>query len=231
MECLLSQLNVNATSTQVIMTGGTSSPPAVVGGDMVSKANRKVQLDLEDADFLKEIEEEPKERTPEKVEVDEDAENKKKRKKKIIIISSAVILFLLLLSVAYFYFFTDTITGPKKEPYIVIVKDYKDPELAPVYTEVLEPFWVQMKNEQGETFFLVCNFAMSTEDADLSIELRTNLALIRDIIYYYLRTKDYRFLTDTNNFLQIKKDLLALINDKLAVNSLKDILYENYMIR
>ncbi len=208
-------------------------------------AVKKVQLDIDDAPFLADDEEEKKKEEEESEEAEDDDKSEakpKKSKKKLIIIGVAVLLLLIILAAAaYFLLFSGGEEPPvdvpqelvEPEPTTVIVtvdESYTQPVITPVYNTTLEPFWVEMR-DASRTFFLVCTFTISTENQDLSDEIQTKIPQIRDIIYYYLNTKDYVFLTSYDNFTVIKADLLEAVNEELIDGELEDILYDNYLVR
>ncbi len=201
-----------------------------------AKADEKVQLDVEDAPFLNDDAPPAEEQTPSKKNDEPEAEEKpKKSKKKLIIIVGGIVLVAVIAAAAYFFLFS---APPEPEepvipPFVVTLNesDFKDPALPPVYNERLEPFWVQMTNPDGTTYFLVTTFTLSTENPELSTEIKSKIPVIRDTIYYYLQTKDYEFLTEFKNFPAIRKDLLEVVNKELLEAKLTDILYDNYVIR
>ncbi len=217
-------------------SGDMSDVDAESEAAFVAKADEKVQLDIEDAPFLNDDEPETEEKAPDKKSDEPETEEQpKKSKKKLIIIAGGLVLVLALAAAAYFFLFS---APPEPEepvipPFVVTLNesDFRDPALPPVYNEKLEPFWVQMTNSDGSTYFLVSTFTLSTENPELSAEIKSKIPVIRDTIYYYLQTKDYEFLTEFKNFPVIRKDLLEVVNMELLEAKLTDILYDNYVIR
>ncbi len=214
---------------------------------------QNVQLDLEDAPFLDDDEEEvesKEEKNEDEGEVKEEgeADAKKSRfaflanmsKKKKIIIAAGLALFIILIALLIFFLF---FSGPSAEvevaegeegsagTYIVTVDEsYKTPPVQENFDVTFEPFWVQMSDE-GKTFFLVCTFTLSAENETISSEVKSKIPELRDTIYYYLNTKNYDFLTDYKNFPLIKQDLLDEVNERLGQGELEEIYYDNYIVK
>ncbi len=220
---------------------------------------RKVELDLDEAPFLEEEKEEEPEVTEEE-EKEEESKDKKKKfqlnltKKKIIIIA-AIALIIIGGAVAALFLLgggeseepTEVVEeveevveeeaaepeGPNMdlEPFVVIVEEFKEPQGPPVYTENLDPFWIEMKDDNNETIFLVCNFALVTGDEAFYKEIQANIPEIRDTIYYYLAARDYKLLTNHENFPLIKEGMLTLVNRLLKKDQLTDVLYDSYITK
>ncbi len=209
----------------------TSSPDVEVS----SKADEKVALDIEDADFLNDDEEEEEAQESEEQEgleegeapVDEEAG---KKKKKIIIIAAALLVLLLGGGGAYWWFVMRTPPPPPIEPEIIVVPDV--PEVAPLPTEFIvsfEPFWVPFTDEKLGEVFLVCKFAIVTKDEQLMLESQNKMALLRDAVFYYLVNKPHHFLVDPANVHTIKSDLSSVFSGYLVGGKVEDMLFESYL--
>ncbi len=206
-----------------------------------SRAQQKVELDLDDAPFLQEEEEEEEEKEeapPEEKKPPEDAEVEKKEeerpggKKKLIIIGGAALL--VVVAVAAFFFFRG---GEKKKPVqekpkkekTVKVKEKVPPPPPNIYHLKLRAFWVPYKFKDGYRF-LHLTLVLSYDNDRVDWELKRKVIVIRDAIYYYLKNKDLDFMLNKKNFGSIKKDLIAIVDQYLTNGKLKDIYFQNYVI-
>ncbi len=205
--------------------------------EVSSKAEEKVALDLEGADFLDEKEEESEESEDdvedeaisEGDEAPAEDEPSGNKKKKIIIIGS-ILLLLLIGGGAGWWFFLRTPPPPPIEPEIIEVP--KVPEIAPLPDEYIvsfEPFWVPYTDDEQGEVFLVCKFAVVTKDEQLMLEAQNKMALLRDAVFYYLVNKPHHFLVDPANVATIKKDLTSIFGGYLVAGKIEDMLFESYL--
>ncbi len=208
----------------------TSSPEIEVS----SKANEKVALDIEGADFLEDKEEEQEEKQEEEQESLGEGEaapeeEKKGSKKKLIIIGSAVLL-LLICAGAGWWFFLRTPPPPPVEPEIITVPNV--PDVAPLPDEYIvsfEPFWVPYTDKELGEVFLVCKFGLVTKSEQLMLEAQNKMVLLRDAVYYYLVNKPHHFLVDPANVSTIKNDLTSVFSGYLVSGKIDDMLFESYL--
>ncbi len=208
----------------------TSSPEVEVS----SKANEKVALDIEGADFLEDKEEEQEEEQEEQESLEEgetppEEEQDGSKKKKLIIIG-AVVLLLLIGGAAGWWFFLRTPPPPPIEPEIIRVPKIPDtPPIPDEYIVSFDPFWVPYTDkEQGEVF-LVCKFGLVTKSEQLMQEAQNKMFLLRDAVYYYLVNKPHHFLVDPANVPTIKNDLTAVFSGYLVSGKIDDMLFESYL--
>ncbi len=195
-----------------------------------ASAGGKVELDLDDAPFLREPEEKPlppvERRSSAPAPVVQEAP---KSKKKLII--GGIGLFVVLAAAAVWWFFfrvPPPVVEPPKPEVIVV----KPPEAAPVEQDFifeLEPFWVPVKDEQGNTNFLVCRFSTIAKKEMVNKEIEKQLMTVRDAMYYYLRNKSLDFLLAVANRETIKKDLTSVVNSYLTQGQIEDVLMESYL--
>ncbi len=233
------------TSDKEIIDSSTTEANLATTDDYNEKAKEKVQLDIEDAPFLEEPEEEEPEEETTTESAEEPEEKPKKSKKKLLILAGgATALLSVLVVVGYFLFSSnpeEALPTPEEleaqalaeNTYVVVLggDGAPPPPTPPVFTENLEPFWVQLTTPTGGTIFLVSTFTLTTEIETLARELKSVLADVRDSIYYYLRTKDYNFLTDFKNFPAIKEEMLQLVNRELSAGEYTEVLYDNYITK
>ncbi len=199
--------------------------------EVSSKADEKVALDIEDADFLNEEPEEKIEEESDTEESDEEetAEEEGKSKKKLFIIIGLVLIILIGAGAAW-WFLLRTPPPPPIEPEIITVPNI--PETAPLPSEFIvsfEPFWVPFNDEKLGEVFLVCKFAIVTKDEQLMLESQNKMALLRDAVYYYLVNKPHHFLVDPANVSTIKADLASVFSGYLVGGKVDDMLFESYL--
>lgn len=211
---------------------------------------QKVELDLDDAPFLKKDEPPPPARQEDvEPEPDDGAAQAKARarRKKLLIFGGAAALLLGLGGAGAAWFFGRTpppAPPPLPGPEVVVV-----PAPAPVaekkeYIKEFMPFVVprHMHAEDGpalpargsvpvgtDTRFLVCKFSVLATDPNVSQELDRQMLPLRDAVYYYLLSKSSQFLTDAHNGELIKTDLRGVVNDYLTQGKIEDILFESYL--
>lgn len=201
-------------------------------------AQKKVELDLDDAPFLQ-TDEKPQPPAP----FDEDlpatpdddaaaAALAKRKKRRLIIIAGVAALLVIAAAVWWFFFRTPPPPPPEGPKPEVIVVPSKSPAAAnnDIVRE-FAPFVVPGKDSQGNTDFLICKFSAITQDPAIQQEMEKQLVPLRDAIYYYLRSKDRAFISDARNGAEIKKELLSVFNDYLTQGKVEDIVFESYLSR
>ncbi len=197
----------------------------------------KVALDIEGADFLndEDLDDAPAETAPaisEKNEVAEKAEGeeeevKPKSKLKLII---ALVVLLALGGAALWWFMFRTPPPPPIEPEIIVVpKTSLVPPPPSDHIISFEPYWIPLPDGKGGQVFLVCKFAIVTDDEKLQLETQNKMVLLRDAVYYYLVNKPYHFLIDHTNVPTIKKDLASVFGGYLVSGEVEDMLFEGYI--
>ncbi len=178
---------------------------------------------------------------------------KKSKKKKLIIIGAAALLLIIIIAVAAFLFLGgdkeeeipaepepyvpevdaegNIIPNLELEPFIVVVEPFVEPTGPPVYSIDLEPFWVESRDADNKTFFIVCNFTLIAEEEKNLVNLNSQLSPIRDAIFYHLSTQDHELLTRPSNLQTLRKSLMDRVNELLPGIKIKDLLYTNYTVR
>ncbi|WP_066855508.1 flagellar basal body-associated FliL family protein [Halodesulfovibrio spirochaetisodalis] len=205
----------------------------------------KVELDLDDAPFLMEDEEEEDEQVFDdaasaitadsfsgSTDLDEDEAAAKAKKRKRMFIGLGV-LALIFIAVGWNYL------SPSKAPVAVkrIVKKergkYDTPPIVrkDKFDVTWEPFWVEQKDNEAKIRFLVCKFAVYTDIEKLAWEAKNKKVTLRDAIFYYLRNKDLRFLSDKGNVELLKTDLLGVVNQYMGSGQFKEVFIENYLVK
>ncbi len=188
----------------------------------------------------------------EKGEVGEDGKPKKKSKKKLIVLGILAFLLLTMLALIAILILGggeddaqlkgkgyevqrdadgNVIVDPNLEPFIVVVEPFVEPTGPPVYSVELEPFWVEVRDPEGFTFFIVSDFSLVVEEEKNLSNINNQLASIRDAIYYHLSTQEYEVLTNPANLDTLRKSLTERVNELLSGIKLKDLLYTSYTVR
>ncbi len=209
--------------------------------DDLPKSLQKVDLDLDDAPFL-EDEEEPEPEAPADSPREEKSEEQAPRpwwKKKQIILPAGGLLLLLLGAAVYFLLLAPgQEPAPLPEPVHPQAEEEAPapatppaPAEQPAITIVMDPFLVEVLDAKGQPRFLTVKFAAVTTNPDLEKEFTTNIVVLRDAIYYYLKNKNLMFLTDDKNGEALKKDVLSVVNQFLSADQLDNLQIEEYLVK
>ncbi len=200
--------------------------------EVAPAAEDKVALDLEGADFLEDDEEEAKPDTSLAIsdsEEDKGEEKEEKPKSKLKLFIALGVVLLLGLA-ALWWFVLRTPPPPPIEPEIIVVPKTSMAPAAPTdHIISFDPFWIPLPDGKGGEVFLVCKFAIVTDDEKLQLETQNKMVLLRDAVYYYLVNKPYHFLIDHANVPTIKKDLSSVFSGYLISGKIEDMLFEGYI--
>ena len=210
-----------------------------------SKAAQKVELDLDDAPFLEDEDEEddiPEEEPEELEALEEEPVEKKSKTKLFIFIGIGVIILLLSVILVKLFFFDSAPPPPPEEPAVEETMEeipMEIPEETPppppeepgVTLLRMDPFWIEQKDKDSRTRFLIARFALTTTDPQVVAEYGRKNLILRDAVYFYLKNKDLHFLSDEKNVEKLKKDLLMVINQYIVAGEFEKILFEEYLVR
>ncbi len=216
--------------------------------DDLPKALQKVDLDLDDAPFL---EDEVEEEAPPQAEAaaspfaEPAQEAAKPSRKKLFILIGAAALLLVAGVAAYFLFLKKPAPPPEpvEEAAPPPVEEAAPTPIAPTppppeppapKREIvipMDPFLVELTDPKGRTRFLTIRFTAVTQEPPVELELKRNLIVVRDAVYYYLKNKNMEFLTDKNNTEAIKKDVLSVINQFVGAQPLDNLLIEDFLVK
>lgn len=212
-----------------------------------SQALPKVQLDIDDAPFLREKEPEapppaPKASEPEAtttlpVPPVDDADARKKKKRSIIIIGAALLALLLAGGGGgtLWWFVLRTPPVPPPTPQVVVVPSTPPASSPAEFLVPLAPFWLELTNDsprdKDKIYFLVCKFTAISKTEAILQEAQNKTVVIRDALYFYLKNKSYDFLTNPDNTHAIKNDLKSVINGYLTAGKVDDMLFERYLTK
>lgn len=207
------------------------------------QANLKVELDLDDAPFLSEPdeEEEPAEEESTAIEDEEDlsldAEEDAPKglfanKKKLILLAAALLLILGGAAGAFFFFFGGE--GAEPEPIekkrVVVITTPQEAENVPLQAVELKPFIVPSKGSEGEVRLLHCTLNIPFDDPVQGQEMNVRLLEIRNAIYYYLVNKPLSHLSSEEEATLLKQDLVNVVNELLTVKKITDIYIQEYVV-
>ena len=216
----------------------------------------KVALDIDDAPFLQEPEEEkPKEKPAEPAKPVSAPQPKAAKaaspsrlqalldrlqarlpgKKKLIIIGGGLTFVLVVLPLILMLVLGKAKTPPPvaHEPVRILVPIEslrEDPPPGPRFLYRLGGFFIERPGSEGELRFLRCSFAIPTDNPALFAELGAKELVVRNAIYYYLTHRSLSFLADNRSREILKSDLLAVINDLLSAENVQELLFEEYLV-
>lgn len=226
-------VTTNADEDKAVPDDGT------LGSDFELTANDKVQLDIDDAPFLHDPEEEspPPALALERAVTTRDEPKTGRSKKKLLAVVIILALVVVGIGSALTLFMLKKTTPPPPggtadtPPVVVVPSAPPPPPLPAEYNLKLAPFWVPVKTQTNEERFLVGTFVLNTKDAVLNAEMEDKLPTLRDAIYYYLRNKDFTFLIDSANAETIRTELIEAINHYLIQGELKNLYFDQYLLQ
>ncbi len=203
----------------------------------VSRGTQKVELDLEDAPFLEEEEEEVQPEPQSLAEPSPALESEAKsspfaNKKKLVIIAAAVLLLIGAVIAVKFLFFTGKAAhAPTPQAKSQTAANATAPAPIPPELQVhLDPFWVEQK-QGDEIRFLIVRILLTTTNQGAVTEYQQKLLPIRNAIFYYLKNKDVQFLSDEQNAERLKSELLLVINQYVADGKFDHLMFEEYVVK
>lgn len=205
-----------------------------------SRATQKVDLDLDDAPFLEDEDEEDEiEEVAAETSLFKEEPREPKQglaallRNKVVLISLGVILILLV--VIAILLLREPETPPPPPP--AVEETVPEEEAPPVAEETpsivikLDPFFIEQRDSEGVVRFLEVSILVSTEDDGLARQFKQDVYTIRNALFYYLKNKDLQFLTDKENSDKLKKELLAIINQYMGFGQFDTLLFEQYLVR
>jgi len=202
----------------------------------------KVQLDIDDAPFLREPEAPPPPPKADKADAPLEvpapaAQDKAASKKKKLIIGVALLALLLAGGGGGTLWWAVLRTPPVSPlaPQVVVVPKAPADSVPADFIIPLAPFWLELAGstppDKDKIFFLVCKFTAISKSEAVIPEAQNKVAVIRDALYFYLKNKNYDFLTDPGNTQIIKNDLTSVINGYLVGGKVDDMLFERYLTK
>ncbi|PTN37046.1 hypothetical protein C6366_08055 [Desulfonatronum sp. SC1] len=198
-----------------------------------AQAAQKVTLDLDDAPFLDDIEDEAPPETEDEPEEPEagkvEEEPKPEKSSRLMLIIGGVVAALLLAGLAFWL-----TRPPPPEPKIPEPEPLQQPQPAPEpkpekYTVDLKPFWVAYT--QGEdVMFLTLHLVLVTEGSTSYVEVQRKEIILRDAAYYFLNNRPIPEIKREDAADALKTDLMSVMNQHLS-HPLTDILIKEYLVR
>ena len=203
-----------------------------------SRAQKKVELDLDDAPFLdwSGDDEEAEETDPDASEEEEAGEREDDRsapsRRKWVLLGSVSGLLLLGSALALIWMAKSpesTVKSASRMQGGAAPETQGEKQQAEGKKLDLRPFWVEYK--QGDRLrYLHFEFALGLEQAGLAWEVKRKIPLLRDGVFYYLKNKGLAFLSEKENVRHLKEDLRGVINQSLSQGQIKDILIQEYVV-
>jgi flagellar FliL protein len=216
-------------------------PKAQLDDSEASKATQKVDLDLDDAPFLEDEEDEEEiaeveDETPMRDDEDDEGPDSPGLaallKNKFVLIGAGVILILLVVIVILLLREPEAPPPPPPPP-----AEEKQPDAAPVVEETpeilirLDPFLIEQMDEDGKIRFLEVRILLSTEEEGLAKQFKQETYTVRNALFYYLKNKDLQFLSDKENSDKLKQELLAIVNQYMGFGQFNTLLFDRYLVR
>lgn len=205
-----------------------------------SRATQKVDLDLDDAPFL---EDEDEEEEIDAVESEapflseDDAKPKPGLvallKNKFVLMGMGVILILLVIIAILLLREPETPPPPPPAPAEEAVAPGPEPAVpeTPQVLIKLDPFLIEQRDESGKIRFLEITLLLSTEDEGLARQFKQETFAVRNALYYYLKNKDLQFLSDEKNSEKLKNELLVIVNQYMGFGQFDTLMFEQYLVR
>jgi len=231
------------------MSPDTNPPNNTGAPESASKGGAKVELDIDDAPFLEEPEEEkpaPKAAAPKKREEAPQPRAKEPEKpgflkalladkKRLAIAIGGLVFVLVILPLLLML-----ILGGTKEPEPVAqeperifqpgVPTREDAPPGPGFLFQMKSFFVERRGSEGEIRFVRCSFSLPMDNPALFGELGAKNIAVRDAVYYYLRNKPLTFLADKDSRDMLKQDLLSVINEQISADKVQELYFEEYLV-
>lgn len=203
-------------------TGSTPQKPS-------ESKTGKVELDLDDAPFLEIEEPEPasasehRASTEKVTEAEVTSPAKNKKKKKILAVALLAVLVLGGGAGAFFLFFggePEVALAPEEGgPEVVIVQRWEDNVVeaqAPTDVVRFAPFWIELKDPEGELHILNLDFVAVAASTQTLSELAVKLPSLRDDLFFAFSSKPYSFYASTNGQDNVKQLIIGTVNDRLG---------------
>ncbi|MCG2734063.1 flagellar basal body-associated FliL family protein [Pseudodesulfovibrio aespoeensis] len=217
--------------------GGGRQPKAQLDDSEASKATQKVDLDLDDAPFLEDEEEEEEvafaqEETPlfEKSVPAKKFDFSALFKNRLFLIALGVILLLVVIIILLLGREPEAPPLPPPPPKAAPSAPTEAAETLDILIR-LDPFLIEQRDKDNVIRFLEVRVLVSTQDEGLAKQFKQDTYTVRNAIFYYLKNKDLQFLSNKENSDKLKQELLAIINQYMGFGQFDTILFEQYLVR
>ncbi|MDR1490073.1 MAG: flagellar basal body-associated FliL family protein [Desulfovibrio sp.] len=94
----------------------------------------------------------------------------------------------------------------------------------------MDRFFIELRGAEGEIRFLRCGFSIPTDNETLMAELAAKNIAVRDSIYYYLTNKPLTFLADAKSAATLKEDIASVVNENIATEKIQTVYIEEYLV-
>jgi len=217
---------------------GNGQSKAQLDDSETTKATQKVDLDLDDAPFLEDEEEEEEIGPIDEAEtplLDEEAKRpgfdfKALLRNKLFLIAAGIILLLLVIIVILLLREPEAPPPPPPPPVAQPTEEAPTEEKPEILIR-LDPFLIEQRDKEDKIRFLEVRVVVSTREDGLARQFKQETYTIRNALYYYLKNKDLEFLSDKDNSDKLKKELLAIINQYMGFGEFDTLLFEQYLVR
>lgn len=219
-------------------------------------ALQKVELDIDDAPFLTEDEEEqpaPTEEAPLQADAQPAAKPRTTitlDRRKLLLIGGLLALVVVGLAL-WFFVFRGSPSKPdqaapqpqveEKAPEAAAPKQEehgaKKPAVAvppPPPQELtieMAPFWIEKADAENKLHFVQFQFSLITTSTKLRDDVLDKNNLLRDAIVYYFGHRDYAFLSDTKNIDTLKADIVQVLNQYLGTDQFKTLYIQTFLVK
>ncbi|MCC8193909.1 MAG: flagellar basal body-associated FliL family protein, partial [Deltaproteobacteria bacterium] len=126
----------------------------------------------------------------------------------------------------------EPVAASPDEPEKVVLAPRTLPEApTPQFTMQWEPFWVELKDTEGNSRFLTLTFSVPTDNPVLFGEMNGKKLVLRDALFYYLRNQPILSLRDETRVQAFKSDLMTVMNEHLGSGKVSEILIQDYIVQ
>ena len=213
-----------------------------------SPRGAKVELDIDDAPFLEEPEEEKPQEKPAEAPKPVPAPTPKAAeavpltglaallgdKKKLALLGGGLAFVLIVLPLLLMLLLREGPPPPVvHEPERIVVSGVPPREDAPPgprFLYRLGGFFIEQRGSEGELRFVRASFAIPTDNSALFAELSVKDVVVRDAIYYYLRNKPLSFLAEQASRDLLRSELISVINEHIASEKVQELFFEEYLV-
>lgn len=144
------------------------------------------------------------------------------KKKVIITVSSAIAVILIITAVLLFN------PKPKKEE---PVKKPQPVEIEAIPLYSFEPFFIPLSGGESEGKFLRISVAVELSDNDVTKEIERNIVLLRENIFFLLKTKGLKNFQDKNEREKLAKDITTTINMVLQAGTVNRLYFTDFLVQ
>ncbi len=207
------------------------------------KALQKVELDLDDAPFL-EDEPEPEAPDPEIPTAPPPSEEAAPppiplwKRKKIVLSGAGVLLLVIVLGTWFFVLRPTPVEPPPvveepapEPPAPPVPAEPEEPPIPPEVPLTLPPFLVEKTDDKGTAHLVTIKIKILYREERLGKELELKNFSLRDGLYYNLKNKTLKELTDKNNAEPLREELRGVVNNYLNSGQIETVLFDELLVK